>query len=199
MEGAELLPADPFVCEFKSNEGEIEWAAAWVIDGGECVSESYVNLIPTIQGGTHVSGLRSGLTEAIREFCEFRDLTPRGVKLTAEDVWNNCSTILSVRVKEPQFSGQTKDRLSSRETSAFVQGSAKDDFSLWLNQHIKDAELIAQLAIDNAQRRLRAGKRVRRKKITSGPALPGKLADCTSDDLERTELFLVEGKYTISQ
>ncbi len=193
MEGAELLPADPFVCEFKSSEGEIEWAAAWVIDGGEVVSESYVNLIPTIQGGTHVSGLRSGLTEAIREFCEFRDLTPRGVKLTAEDVWSNCGTILSVRVKEPQFSGQTKDRLSSRETSAFVQGSAKDDFSLWLNQHIKDAELIAQLAIDNAQRRLRAGKRVQRKKITSGPALPGKLADCTSDDLERTELFLVEG------
>ena len=193
MEGAELLPSEPFVCEFKNTDGEIEWAAAWVLDGGECLTESYVNLIPTIQGGTHVSGLRSGLTEAIREFCEFRDLLPRGVKLTPEDVWSNCSTILSVRIKEPQFSGQTKDRLSSRETASFVQSSVKDDFSLWLNQHTKDAELIAQLAIDNAQRRLRAGKRVQRKKITSGPALPGKLADCTSDDLERTELFLVEG------
>ncbi|MBX2868756.1 MAG: DNA topoisomerase IV subunit B [Acidiferrobacterales bacterium] len=193
MEGAELLPTEPFVCEHKNSEGEIEWAAAWVLDGGECLTESYVNLIPTIQGGTHVSGLRSGLTEAIREFCEFRDMLPRGVKLTPEDVWSNCSTILSVRIKEPQFSGQTKDRLSSRETTSFVQNPVKDDFSLWLNQHTKDAELIAQLAIDNAQRRLRAGKRVQRKKITSGPALPGKLADCTSDDLERTELFLVEG------
>ncbi len=193
LNGAELVPVEPFVCRHNGKDGEVEWAAAWVADGGECITESYVNLIPTIQGGTHVSGLRSGFTEAIREFCEFRDLLPRGIKLTPEDVWNNCTYILSVRIKEPQFSGQTKDRLSSRETSVFVQASAKDDFSLWLNQNIKDAESIAQMSIDSAQRRLRAGKRVQRKKITSGPALPGKLADCTSDDLEMTELFLVEG------
>jgi len=193
LEGIELIPENPIICNHKSEEGEIDWAAAWVADGGECITESYVNLIPTVQGGTHVSGLRSGFTEAIRDFCEYRDLLPRGIKLTPEDVWNHCTYILAVRIKEPQFSGQTKDRLSSRETSAMVQTSAKDDLSLWLNQHIKEAEHIAQMAIDSAQRRLRAGKRVLRKKITSGPALPGKLADCTSDDLEMTELFLVEG------
>ena len=193
LQEAELIPAEPIISQQKNSDGEIEWAASWVADGGECITESYVNLIPTVQGGTHVSGLRSGFTEAIREFCEFRDLLPRGVKLTPEDVWVHCTYILSVRIKEPQFSGQTKDRLSSRETTLFVSTSAKDQFSLWLNHHIADGEKIAQLAIDNAQRRLRAGKRVQRKKITSGPALPGKLADCTSDDLERTELFLVEG------
>ncbi len=193
LAGAEIAPAQPFVCGNKLSDGEIDWAVAWVADGGECICESYVNLIPTTQGGTHVSGLRSGFTEAIREFCEYRDLLPRGVKLTPEDVWNSCTYILSVRIKEPQFSGQTKDRLSSRETNAFVQTAAKDELSLWLNQHIKDAERIAIMAIDSAQRRLRAGKRVQRKKITSGPALPGKLADCTSDNLEMTELFLVEG------
>ncbi len=193
LSNAELVPEQPFVCNHRQSDGEIDWAAAWVADGGECICESYVNLIPTTQGGTHVSGLRSGFTEAIREFCEYRDLLPRGIKLTPEDVWNNCTYILSIRIKEPQFSGQTKDRLSSRETNTFVQASAKDQLSLWLNQHIKDAEKISLLAIDNAQRRMRAGKRVQRKKITSGPALPGKLADCTSDNLEMTELFLVEG------
>lgn len=193
LDGALLVPSEPIICNHKQPGGEIMWAAAWVADGGECVTESYVNLIPTVQGGTHVSGLRSGFTEAIREFCEFRDLLPRGIKITPEDVWNNCTYILSLRMKEPQFSGQTKDRLSSREASGYVQTAAKDDFSLWLNQHVKDAESIVQMAIDSAQRRMRAGKRVLRKKITSGPALPGKLADCTSDDLEMTELFLVEG------
>jgi topoisomerase-4 subunit B len=190
---AELVPAKPYIGEFRGDGGEIDWAIAWVTDGGECITESYVNLVPTIQGGTHVSGFRGGLTEAIREFCEFRDNLPRGIKLTPEDIWLNCTYILSIRIKEPQFSGQTKDRLSSRDTLAMVQLAVKDEFGLWLNQHIGDAEKIAQIAIDNAQRRLRAGKRVQRKKITSGPALPGKLADCTSDDLEMTELFLVEG------
>ena len=190
---AELVPEIPILGEFKSQDGEVEFAAAWVADGGETITESYVNLIPTVQGGTHVNGLRGGFTEAIREFCEFRDLLPRGVKLTPEDVWTHCTYILSIRIKEPQFSGQTKDRLSSRETSSFVQGCAKDKLSLWLNQHISLGEAIAQMAIDNAQRRNRAGKKVQRKKITTGPALPGKLADCTSDDLEMTELFLVEG------
>jgi topoisomerase-4 subunit B len=193
LEGAELVPAKPFVCHYRGENGEIDWSAAWVLDGGDALTESYVNLIPTVQGGTHVSGLRAGITEAIREFCEFRDLLPRGIKLTPEDVWNQCTYVLSLRVREPQFSGQTKDRLSSREAAVFVQASAKDELSLWLNQHVKDAERIAQIAIESAQRRMRAGKRVQRKKITSGPALPGKLADCTSDDLEMTELFLVEG------
>ena len=193
LEGAELVPESPCVFHHRGDDGEIDWAMAWVTDGGECVTESYVNLIPTAQGGSHVSGLRSGSTEAIREFCEFRDLLPRGLKITPEDVWNNCSYVLSLRMHDPQFSGQTKDRLGSREAATLIQSAAKDELSLWLNQHVKEAERIALLAIESAQRRLRAGKRVQRKKITSGPALPGKLADCTSDDLERTELFLVEG------
>jgi len=190
---ADLVPETPYIGTFRSDSGELDWAVTWATDGGECITESYVNLVPTIQGGTHVSGFRSGLTEAIREFCEFRDNLPRGIKLTPEDIWLNCSYILSVRINEPQFSGQTKDRLSSRETTSMVQAAVKDAFGLWLNQHTRDAERIAQIAIDNAQRRLRAGKKVQRKKITSGPALPGKLADCTSDNLELTELFLVEG------
>jgi len=157
------------------------------------VTESYVNLIPTAQGGTHVNGLRMGLTEAIREFCEFRSLLPRGVRLAPDDVWERCAYILSVKIREPQFSGQTKERLSSRECAPFVSGVVKDAFSLWLNQHTEAGEQIAQLAIQNAQSRQRAGKKVVRKKVTSGPALPGKLADCTNNDLSRSELFLVEG------
>ncbi|MEN8761888.1 MAG: toprim domain-containing protein, partial [Thiogranum sp.] len=152
-----------------------------------------VNLIPTSQGGTHVNGLRTGLTEAIREFCEFRSLLPRGIKITPDDVWERCAYILSVKLLDPQFSGQTKERLSSRECAAFVSGVVKDAFSLWLNQHTDAGEQIAQLAIQNAQSRQRAGKKVVRKKVTSGPALPGKLADCASTDLQRAELFLVEG------
>ncbi len=190
---AALVPSSPFIGKFRGESGELDWAVAWVIDGGEYITESYVNLVPTTRGGTHVSGFRSGLTEAIREFCEFRDMLPRGIRISAEDVVSNCTYVLSVRIKEPQFSGQTKDRLSSRETTTMVQGAVKDAFGFWLNQNITDAENIARIAIENAQRSLQAGKRVQRKKINSGPALPGKLADCTSDDLERTELFLVEG------
>ncbi len=191
--GAEQVPDPACVHHFRGDGGEIDWAMTWMMDGSECVTESYVNLIPTLQGGTHVSGLRGGVTEAIREFCEFHDLLPRGVKLTPEDVWSHCSYVLSLRMHEPQFSGQTKDRLSSRDAATFIHSVAKDELSLWLNHHVREAERIAQLAIESAQRRLRAGKRVKRKKITTGPALPGKLADCTSDDLEQTELFLVEG------
>ncbi len=152
-----------------------------------------MNLIPTAQGGTHVNGFRTGLTDAIREFCEFRNMLPRGVKLAPEDVWARCCSILSVRMTNPQFTGQTKDRLSSREASAFVSGVAQDAFSIWLNNNVADAEKIAQIAIDQATTRLKQGKKVERKKLTAGPALPGKLADCTSQDLGRTELFLVEG------
>ena len=169
------------------------WALVWLPAGGEPFAESYVNLIPTVQGGTHVNGLRTGLTEAVRDFCEFRNLLPRGVKLAPEDVWARCAYILSVKLLDPQFSGQTKERLSSRECAAFVAGVVRDAFSLWLNQHVQDGEAIAQLAIGAAQARLRAGRTVVRKKINAGPALPGKLADCTATDPARGELFLVEG------
>ncbi len=190
----EHLPADtPFIGEMESKNEAATWAVVWLPEGGEGVTESYVNLIPTALGGTHVNGLRTGLTEAIREFCEFRSLLPRGVKITPEDVWDKCSYILSIKHFDPQFSGQTKERLSSRECAAFVSGVVKDTFALWLNQHTEIGEQIAQLAIDNAQNRLRAGKKVIRKKVTSGPALPGKLADCSSQEPMRSELFLVEG------
>ena len=188
-----LLPEEPFVGRMEGNSEKAEWALVWLPEGGEPVAESYVNLIPTVQGGTHVNGLRMGLTEAVREFCEFRNLLPRGVKLSPEDVWDKCSYILSVKLGDPQFSGQTKERLSSRECAAFVSGVVKDAFGLWLNHHTEVGERIAWLAIENAQSRQRAGKKVVRKKVTTGPALPGKLADCTSTDSERCELFLVEG------
>jgi topoisomerase-4 subunit B len=198
LDGAEHVPSDPFTGHFKGKDDEVDWAVAWLSDAEEApaatvVAESYVNLIPTPLGGTHVNGFRAGLTEALREFCEFRDLLPRGVKITPEDVWARCAHVLSVKMREPQFTGQTKERLSSREAAAFVAGVTKDACGLWLNQHTADAERIARLAIDSAQARLRAGKQVKRKTVTSGPALPGKLADCTSQDLQSTELFLVEG------
>jgi topoisomerase-4 subunit B len=193
LEGLPSVPDPPFVGSMESANEAAAWAVTWLPEGGDPVTESYVNLIPTVQGGTHVNGLRSGLTEAVREFCEFRNLLPRGVKLAPEDVWARASWILSVKLVEPQFSGQTKERLSSRECAAFVSGVVKDAFSLWLNEHVADAERIVDLAISAAQARLRAGRKVTRKKITQGPALPGKLADCTSTDPERSELFLVEG------
>ncbi|MBK1718533.1 DNA topoisomerase IV subunit B [Thiocystis violacea] len=193
LNGAETIPLESFVGDLEGRSEAATWALAWLPEGGEPIAESYVNLIPTVQGGTHVNGLRTGLTEAVREFCEFRNLLPRGVKLAPEDVWNRLSYILSVKMLDPQFSGQTKERLSSRECAAFVSGVVKDCFSLWLNQHVGEGERIAELAIGAAQARLRAGRTVTRKKITQGPALPGKLADCTSTDPERGELFLVEG------
>jgi len=193
LKGYELLPQEPFIGSMSSKHEAVDWALMWLPEGGDPVGESYVNLIPTAQGGTHVNGLRTGLTEAVREFCEFRNLLPRGVKLSPEDVWEKVSYILSVKMEDPAFSGQTKEKLSSRECAAFVSGVVKDAFSLWLNQHTELGELIAMLAIDNAQKRLKAGKKVARKKVTSGPALPGKLADCSSTDLAQTEIFLVEG------
>ncbi len=189
----ECVPADPFSGEVKNKGGELSWALFWVPEEGDWLRESYVNLIPTGQGGTHVSGFRTGLTESIREFCDFRNLLPRGIKLTPDDVWADLSYVVSVRIQDPQFSGQTKDRLSSREASVFVQGIIKDTFSLWLNQNIEAGERIAQIAIERAQRRQKSSKQVKRKKLTAGPTLPGKLSDCTSQDLELTELFLVEG------
>jgi topoisomerase-4 subunit B len=196
LDGCQTVPAEPFLGHFRGKEEEVDWAVAWLAEEEETsdvLGESYVNLIPTTQGGTHVNGFRAGLTDAIREFCEFRDLLPRGVKLAPEDVWARCCYVLSARMKEPQFTGQTKERLSSREAAAFVSGVTKDSFALWLNQHTADAERIARLAIDSAQTRLRSGKQIKRKTVTAGPALPGKLSDCTSQDLNLTELFLVEG------
>ena len=189
----ESIPNPPFVGEMSGNSESVDWALVWVPEDPKSITESYVNLIPTTQGGTHVNGLRTGLTEALREFCEFRNLIPRGVKLSPEDVWDKISYILSVKLLDPQFSGQTKERLSSRECSAFVSGIVKDAFTLWLSQNVEAAEEIAELAINNAQNRMRAGRKVIRKKITSGPALPGKLSDCSSQDPDVGELFLVEG------
>ena len=188
-----VIPEEPFTSSFAGETEAVDWAIQWLPEGGDIVAESYVNLIPTAQGGTHVNGLRSGLLEAMREFCELRNLLPRGVKLTAEDVWDRCCYVLSSKLGDPQFSGQTKERLSSREAAGFVSGVAKDAFALWLNQHTSDAELLAELCINRAQARLRSAKKVVRKKVASGPALPGKLADCTAEDPALSELFLVEG------
>jgi topoisomerase-4 subunit B len=191
--GWEVLPITPFTGSYSSESEAVDWALQWLPDGGELIQESYVNLIPTTQGGTHVNGLRTGLLEALREFCEFRNLLPRGVKLAPDDIWEKCCFVLSSKLADPQFSGQTKERLSSREAAAFVSGVVKDAFSLWLNQHTEDAEQLAELCINNAQRRLKDSKKVARKRITAGPALPGKLADCSSGSPELSELFLVEG------
>lgn len=193
VNGFETLPEKPFVGEFKGSTEAVSWALLWLPEGGELISESYVNLIPTVQGGTHVNGLRQGLLNAMTEYCEFRNKLPRGVKLTADDIWDRCAYILSLKMQDAQFAGQTKERLSSRQSAVFVAGVLKDAFSLWLNQNVQDADRLAEMAISSAQRRLNAAKKVVRKKLVSGPALPGKLADCASQNLEKTELFLVEG------
>ena len=193
LHGWEVLPLEPFIGNFSAENEAAEWAVQWLPDVGELVQESYVNLIPTSQGGTHVNGMRTGLLEAIRELCEFRNLLPRGIKLAPDDIWDRCTYVLSAKLADPQFSGQTKDRLSSREVAAFVSGVVKDAFSLWLNQHTDEAEKLAELCINSAQRRMRASKKVVRKKVTQGPALPGKLADCSSAEPELCEIFLVEG------
>ena len=193
VNGFETLPEKPFVGEFKGSTEAVSWALLWLPEGGELIAESYVNLIPTVLGGTHVNGLRQGLLNAMTEYCEFRNKLPRGVKLTADDIWERCAYILSLKMQDAQFAGQTKERLSSRQSAVFVAGVLKDAFSLWLNQNVQDADHLAEMAISSAQRRLNAAKKVVRKKLVSGPALPGKLADCASQNLEKTELFLVEG------
>ena len=193
VQGFENLPTEPFLGEFKSKGEAVDWALCWLPEGGELVQESYVNLIPTSQGGTHTNGLRTGLTDALREFAEFRNLMPRGLKLAPDDIWDKLCFILSFKMLDPQFSGQTKERLSSRGAAAFVSGVVKDAFSLFLNQNPNMGDLIAEHVISNAQKRAKASKKVVRKKIATGPALPGKLADCSSQDLNMTEIFLVEG------
>lgn len=192
LAGIEQLPEKPFTGELQGSDSEVSWAVCWLPEGG-VLQESYVNLIPTAQGGTHVNGLRTGMVDALREFCEMHNLLPRGVRLAPDDIWDKIAYILSVKMTDPQFSGQTKERLSSRATATFVSGVSKDAFSLWLNRNVTDGEAIAALAISNAQKRMKKNRQVVRKKVTSGPALPGKLADCSSQDLSLTELFLVEG------
>ena len=189
----ESIPNPLFDGSMSGEQETVEWAVAWLTDAGDAVTESYVNLIPTPQGGTHVNGLRSGLTEALRDFCEFRSLTPRGVRIAPDDVWDRMAWVLSVKIREPQFAGQTKERLTSRECAGFVSGVVKDAFSVWLNQHPEAGEAIGMLAINKAQLRIRASKKVVRKRVVAGPALPGKLADCSSQAPEMSELFLVEG------
>ncbi len=193
LAGVELLPVEPFTGSMQGNNEQVDWAVHWLPEPGELITESYVNLVPTTQGGTHVNGLRQGLLEALREFCDSRNLLPRGVKLTAEDVWDRCTYLLSVKMDEPQFVGQAKERLASRECSTFVSGVVRDALSQWLHQHVETGEKIAELAISHAQSRLKASKSIIRKKVTSGPALPGKLADCASVSPDDSELFLVEG------
>lgn len=189
----DYFPEEPFTGEFSSEDATVDWALAWTTTPNSSLNESYVNLIPTVQGGTHVNGLRAGLYEALAAFCELRNLLPRGVKLTADDLWEPCQYVLSVKMKEPQFAGQTKERLSSRQTAGFVSSVIKDAFALWLNQHRSQGETIASFAIERAQKRLRQAKQVARKRVSQGPALPGKLADCLQQDLSQAELFLVEG------
>ena len=193
IDGAATIPDEPFMGSMEGNDEAVDWAVVWLPESAVIVNESYVNLVPTAQGGTHVNGLRTGLSDAVREFCELRNLLPRGLKLSPDDVWDKVNFILSVKLGDPQFSGQTKERLSSRECAAFVSGVVKDAFAVWLSKHIEMGEKIAELAIVNAQSRVKAGKKVVRKKVTQGPALPGKLADCSGQDSERSELFLVEG------
>ena len=193
LEDGVWLPAKPFTNSLETKRETVDWGLVWRTDQITPINESYVNLIPTPQGGTHVNGLRSGLTEALREFCEFRNLLPRGVKLAPEDIWEGVAFILSVKMEDPQFSGQTKERLGSRECAGLVSSIVKDSFSVWLNEHPETGDEIAQLAINNAQARLKASKKIIRKRVVSGPALPGKLADCTSQEPGLTELFLVEG------
>ena len=189
----DALPLDPFTGTFTGSTEAVDWAVQWLPEGGEAVAESYVNLIPTALGGTHVNGFRTGLLDAMREYCEFRNLLPRGVKLSAEDIWEKARYVLSAKMHEPQFAGQTKERLSSRQAAVFIAGVVKDSFSLWLNQHTDVGDALAEMAINSAQSRLKAARKVTRKKVTTGPALPGKLADCAGNDALASELFLVEG------
>ena len=187
------LPAEPIVAKRQQDQDSVEFALCWAPDAEQAIAESYVNLIPTIEGGTHVNGLRAGAAAAVREFCEIRNLLPRGVKLAPDDVWDGARYVLSIKIREPQFAGQTKERLASRDAAQLVEGFTKDALGLWLVQHPDAGERIAQFAISNAQARLKAAQKVPRKRLSGGPALPGKLADCATDEPQRSELFLVEG------
>ncbi|MDY0361828.1 MAG: DNA topoisomerase IV subunit B [Desulforegulaceae bacterium] len=190
---AKAYPDPCFYSKFIEDEFEMETVIGWTFEDSPKIFESYVNLIPTPLGGTHVNGLRTGLLHALKEFCDLRNIIPKGIKLSPEDVWKDCNYILSFKMNDPQFSGQTKERLSSRSAGSTVSSLIKDSFSLYLNQHPEAGAFIAESVIENARKRLNSAKKVERKKYKSGPALPGKLADCTSQDPDVSELFLVEG------
>jgi topoisomerase-4 subunit B len=190
----DMLPAEPITAKNdNARVNAVDYALVWTPNADRAVGESYVNLIPTAEGGTHVNGLRAGVAGAVREFCEFRNLVPRGLKLTPEDIFLKACFVLSIKIQEPQFAGQMKERLATRDAASLVEGFVHDSLSLWLNQHPDAGERIAQFAIENAQERTKAATQVKRKRVTAGPALPGKLADCTNNDPKHSELFLVEG------
>ena len=193
-EGSELVLEDSIVCSKKGDIQELEFAINWsqrILKNK--LDETYVNLIPTAQGGSHLNGFKSGLLDSIKEFCDYRNLLPKGLKINAEDVINNAIFIVSSKLQNPQFAGQTKERLDSKDHMSFVSSTTKDTFSIWLNTHTEEGEKIAELAIISAQTRAKVSNIVERKKTFKGPALPGKLSDCNSQDLNETELFLVEG------
>ncbi len=190
---AERLPPEPLSSRREGDNDAVDYALVWAPGADQTVAESYVNLIPTPEGGTHVNGLRSGVAQAVREFAENRNIVPRGVRLAPEDVWVKANFVLSVKIHEPQFAGQMKEKLGSRDAAPLVESFVRDSLSLWLHSHPDAGDRIAQFAIANAQERLRAAQRVVRKRVAAGPALPGKLADCASQDPARSELFLVEG------
>ena len=193
-EGLELVLEESIICSKKGDVQELEFAINWSHRPlKNKLDETYVNLIPTIQGGSHLNGFKSGLLDSIKEFCDYRNLLPKGLKINADDVMNNAIFIVSSKLKNPQFSGQTKERLDSKDHMSFVSNTTKDTFSIWLNTHTEEGEKIAELAIVSAQTRAKVSNIVERKKTFKGPALPGKLSDCNSQDLNETEIFLVEG------
>ena len=189
-----LLLDESILTSKKSKEHEVEFVINWSDKPSKNkLDETYVNLIPTAQGGSHLNGFKSGLLDSMKEFCEIRKLLPKGLKLNADDVINNAIFVISSKMQNPQFAGQTKERLDSKEHMSFVSSSTKDVLSIWFNKHTEEGEKIAELAIISAQARAKATNTVERKKTFKGPALPGKLSDCNSEDLNKTELFLVEG------
>jgi topoisomerase IV subunit B len=188
-----FIPHPPFSGNYQGPQEQAAWSAVWLTEEGQGIAESYCNLIPTIQGGTHVNGFRAGLLAALREFCDIHKLLPRGIKIGPDDVWDNCAYVLSVKLQDPHFAGQTKERLASRQCADFVSNVVKDSFSIYLNQHVDTGRQIAELAIEKARRRSDAAKKITRKKAAGGPVLPGKLADCSLEDPAQCELYLVEG------
>ncbi len=193
VKDVDVMPSPPYVQRVSHDDFTMDWLVTWAPNGGLDLRESYVNLIPTPQGGTHVNGLRLGLLEAVREFCELRQLCPKGLKLRAEDIWESCLFIISIKIPEPQFAGQTKQRLVNQQITSKISSLVHDQFSLWLNRHVGEAEALVAYFIEVAQSRIRAGQKTLRKKYVAGPRLPGKLTDCLSQSTMDSELFLVEG------
>tara|TARA_B100001250_G_scaffold412180_1_gene442716 strand:- start:4942 stop:6834 length:1893 start_codon:yes stop_codon:yes gene_type:complete len=190
----DLMLEESILSSKVSEEQEFEFVINWAKKPPKNkLDETYVNLIPTAQGGSHLNGFKSGLLEALKEFCDIRSLLPKGLKINAEDVISNAIFVVSSKMQNPQFAGQTKERLDSKDHMSFVSSSTKDVLSIWFNKHTQEGEMIADLAITSAQARVKASNTVERKKTFKGPALPGKLSDCNSEDLNQTELFLVEG------